>query len=651
MSAAVLLDEFDDCADQGLLRSLGCAFARFIDALEPVPPCVLLACVLLTELESRGHACLALDDLLEDPCAQLGLDPEACARLRAALGGLPTSSAEWAATLAQCRQVYSPGKEDCNQPLVLAHARLYLRRFWRAERSIAQRVEQALAMPRAVDTQHARTLLDRLFPHGAGDEPDWQKIACALAARSSVSIITGGPGTGKTYTAARLLALLCGLSAQPGRMRFALAAPSGKAAIRLRQSIDLALAGLRQVEGLGIDIEGLIACLPSARTLHGLLGANPETRSARYHAGRQIDVDVLVVDEASMIDLQMMADLLNALPPHAMLVLLGDKDQLPSVEAGSVLGELCADAQAGRYDASTAAYVAAAAGETVPPSMVTGGPTLAQCTAMLRKSQRFGGAIGRVAIAVNAGDVAHAKSCLLEAGGDAVTWQQGATQFTAVELAVKGRLGAGSGYAGYLGLVHAGPALGSRDGHDNWVKSVLDAFEQFRLLCPVREGQWGVEGLNAAIEERLLREKLIAVTGEWYAGRPVMVTRNDHALGIFNGDVGVALPDAAPGRRLRVYFWKDEGVTGILPTRLPHVETAYAMTVHKVQGSEFAHAALVLPGEAAQGVNRELIYTAITRARQRLTLLTPDVHVFLDGVQRQASRASGLRCFMHQDEN
>jgi exodeoxyribonuclease V alpha subunit len=647
MTTAALFDELDACADEGLVRHLGCAFARFIASLDETPACVLLACVLLSELESRGDSCLLLDDLVEDPCARLHVSAEQCARLYAALGTLPRSRAEWTAVLTQCRQIFVPGeKTDCNQPLVLANDRLYLRRFWRGERGIAQLIAQRTVNRRAVAPERARALLDQLFATAPDEGPDWQKIACAIAARSDVSVITGGPGTGKTYTVARLLALLYALSAEPAARRFALAAPSGKAAIRLKQSIDAALEDLGRLPGLDIDVAGLVSSLPAARTLHSLLGANPDTRTVRHDANSPLDVDVLVVDEASMVDLTMMADLLAALPANAMLVLLGDKDQLPSVEVGSVLSELCADAQHGNYDQETVAYVHATTGQALPPELVTGGAALAQCTTMLRKSQRFGGAIGQLALAVNASDTANAQQCLRTARDGQVAWHEKAGQGDLLDLAMHGRPGAEGGYATYLALARARPEAGDTLAHEAWVKAVLGAFDGFRILCAVRQGQWGIEGVNEAIEERLIREKLIARTGEWYAGRPVMVARNDHVLGVFNGDVGVALPDASAEGRLRVYFWSGNGVVGVLPTRLPHIETAYAMTVHKVQGSEFAHTVLALPPDPNEIVGRELIYTGITRARRRLTLMTPNREVFVEGIRRQTLRASGLRCLV-----
>jgi exodeoxyribonuclease V alpha subunit len=649
MTSALLLDELDVCADEGALRRLGCAFARFIASLAETPACVLLSCVLLSELESRGDTCLSLDDLVEDPCAKLHLTPEQCQRLHQAIGGFPTSKAGWVEMFSRCEQVYTPGKVDCHQPLVLENGRLYLRRFWRDERSIARLIGQRTQARRTVDPERAKALLDKLFTRAQDDqEPDWQKIACAIAARSQVAIITGGPGTGKTYTVARLLALLYALSEQPQQLRFALAAPSGKAAVRLKQSIDEALHGLGKDIGADIDVAGLVAGLPASRTLHSLLGADPTTRAVRHDANNPLDVDVLIVDEASMVHLEMMADVLEALPANAMLVLLGDKDQLSSVEAGAVLGDLCEGAREGQYDQETAEYVLKTCGERLPSSMLSAGSPLAQCTVMLRKSRRFGGAIGQLALAVNASQVAPAKGILAQTGDDAVAWCDRARQGDLLDLAVYGRAGAEGGYARYLALAGAWPRHVSEAEHLAWVKEVLQAFDQFRILCAVRQGEWGVEGVNQAIEQRLIQEKLIVRSGEWYVGRAVMVTQNDHSMGVFNGDVGVTLPDASAAGRLRVYFQGGDRINGVLPTRLPHIETAYAMTVHKVQGSEFAHTVLALPNKPSAVVVRELIYTGITRARQRFTLCTPNAAVFDDGVCTQTKRVSGLRDFIRQ---
>ncbi|MDQ2990169.1 MAG: exodeoxyribonuclease V subunit alpha, partial [Pseudomonadota bacterium] len=457
------------------------------------------------------------------------------------------------------------------------------------------------------------------------ETPDWQKLACAIAVRGSVAIITGGPGTGKTYTVARLLALLFAMGNQ---QRIALAAPTGKAAARLEQSIKSALTELAEKVGDALPLRDLTARMGAARTLHSLLGARPDTRAFAHNKGNPLDVDVLIVDEASMVHLEMMAALLDALPAGAMLVLLGDKDQLASVEAGAVLGDLCQDALAGGYDAATLAYAEAASGEIIPPGFLGAAGALAQQTVMLRHSRRFGGPIGQLALAVNAGEVARAEE-VLRAGGDAVRWIEHAQQHHVLQLAL-------DGYRAYLELV--------RDGQS--ARLVLQSFESFRLLCAVRDGEWGVSGLNAAIEQKLESARLIRRRGEWYVGRPVMVTRNDYGTGVFNGDIGVTLADPARPDSLRVYFLEGDAVRSVLATRLRHVETAYAMTVHKSQGSEFAHTVLVLPKSGGAMLARELVYTGITRASREFTLISPASAVLAEAIGRRTRRASGLRAML-----
>jgi exodeoxyribonuclease V alpha subunit len=619
--------------EAGELRRLSGAFARFVASLGGATPPLLLAAGVLSELEGRGHSCLLLDDLARDPCTLLGWSAEQWGALAAAAAPLPKNVKGWVAQLAACEQVWQVGELDYGQPLVLDGERLYLRRYWRDEQLVAHGVRARAAAERPVETAEVRRWLDMLFASPRqGEAPDWQKLACAVALRGAVGIITGGPGTGKTYTVARLLALLFAVAgADAGRQRIALAAPTGKAAARLKQSIDKALAELAQRVGDALPLRELTARMGAARTLHSLLGARPDTRAFAHHRGNPLDVDVLIVDEASMVHLEMMASLLDALPPTATLILLGDKDQLASVEAGAVLGDLCHNAQAGGYSAATREFVAAASGEQIPDAFAGAGGALAQQTVMLRHSRRFGGPIGQLALAVNDGDVARAES-VLRGGADEVRWIERAHQHQVVQLA-------GDGYRPYLELLAQGPA----GAHDDWVRGVLQRFEAFRILCAVREGEWGVEGLNEAIGQRLEGEGLVRRGGEWYEGRPVMVTRNDYGTGVYNGDIGLTLADPNRPGSLRVYFLEGDQVRSVLATRLRHVETAFAMTVHKSQGSEFAHTVLVLPQDRGGILARELVYTGITRASARFTLVSPTSSVLGEAISRRTHRASGLR--------
>ncbi|WP_313034582.1 exodeoxyribonuclease V subunit alpha, partial [Massilia alkalitolerans] len=598
-----------------------------------------LATSVLSELEGQGHSCLLLSDLAAGPAGLLGWEDEQWKHLARAAGPLPKNAQGWAQSLSGCQQVWDVSAFDYDQPLVLDGDRLYLRRYWRDEMLVAQAVRERATRKREVDQEAVRGWLDMLFASQHSVQgPDWQKLACAIALRGSVAIITGGPGTGKTYTVARLLALLFATAPEAGSQRIALAAPTGKAAARLKQSIDKALNELADKVGSTLPLRELTLRMGAARTLHSLLGARPDTRAFAHHRGNPLDVDVLIVDEASMVHLEMMASLLDALPPSATLILLGDKDQLASVEAGAVLGDLCHNAGAGGYTDATCDYVLAASGEELPDEFLGDAGALAQQTVMLRHSRRFGGPIGQLALAVNAGDAVRAEAVLRAgtADGSGVRWIENAQQQHVLQLAQ-------SGYGSYLDVLNTGHKAGLNTNHEEWVRQVLQRFESFRILCAVRDGEWGVAGLNDAVARRLAQAGLLRPNGEWYVGRPVMVTRTDYATTVYPGDIGLTLPDPARPGALRVYFLEGDTVRSVLATRLRNVETAFAMTVHKSQGSEFRHTVLALPRERGAVLTRELVYTGITRASEMFTLVSPPGAVLLEAIAQRTHRTSGLR--------
>ena len=677
LSAPQTLQWLQLWTEQGLLRHIDSALAAQLLRLDgQASPALLVAAAILAQMEGRGHTCLPLADLCAPPVAMLAWPTVAVdgpQGLRALWAHLPATLADWQAALQSntsraCSRLSDA--PDQGQPLVLggtAHAPLlYLRRYAGYEKRVGQGLLQRASEPLPVPETMARQWLDRFFVPSAdalsetSSHTDWQKVACAVALRARLSVITGGPGTGKTYTAARLLALLLALHEGDSPLRVALAAPTCKAAARLKQSIDNALTSLQdQVpEGSGLDLNTLIARMGPARTLHSLLGARPDTRQFRHHAANPLDVDVLIVDEASMVHLEMMDALLQALPPTARLVLLGDKDQLASVEAGAVLGDLCRDAAAGRYSADTAQFVQTVAGQTLPAEYRSAGaaPLLAQQTVMLRQSRRFKGAIGQLALAVNRGDTHAARAVLSGAlvddsprsrtpaeggtphGASALLALQPASPQVVCALALGSS--AKPSYADYLRLMQQVPSGQDAETHVNWVRSVLKAFERFRILCAVHQGEWGTQGLNAAVQKALADEDLLKVTGEWFAGRPVMVTRNDAQLGVFNGDVGVVLPNSEG--TLKVWFLDGEALRSVSVMRLAQVETAFVMTVHKSQGSEFEHTALVLPPGGAEVLSRELAYTGITRAREQFTLIEAEAGLLEAAIDRPSVRASGL---------
>jgi exodeoxyribonuclease V alpha subunit len=631
----------DAAEAQERLRPLDTAFVRFLAEQDAEADAAwLLLAALLSRRVADGHLCLDL--ALWEPLADEQSWPPS-----------------WREAIARIlREGHPPawvGAGEGPSPLVLDGSRLYLRRYWNHERQVAQAIRERLAQPHAAPA-HLREELARLFPGGAS--PDWPRIACALAARGAFTVITGGPGTGKTTTVVRLLGLWQTLRLRGGErpLRIRLAAPTGKAAARLHASIQSQLARL------DVD-EATRAAIPAqVDTLHRLLGARPDTRRFRHDAAHPLPLDVLVIDEASMVDLEMMSAVLAALPPGARLVLLGDKDQLSSVEAGAVLGDLCRRAEAGHYDEATAAWLRAVSGDDITPWTAADARALDQQVVMLRHSHRFGAdsGIGRLAQAVNAGDMDSVRALFATALPDIAWIAHPVGTADLAELVLQGGarhvVGDGDmppGYRGYLSVLRdeRPSADAGDDAHESWARRVLETFGRFQLLCALRRGAYGTEGLNRQIEDILQRARLIDPAHHWYEGRPVLVTRNDYNLGLMNGDVGIAL--RVPGEdgepRLRVAFLA-AGVDGdeagrvrfVLPSRLGELETVYAMTVHKSQGSEFDHTALVLPDQDSGILTRELLYTGITRARARFTLVGTTAAVER-AIGRLTLRHSGLR--------
>lgn len=710
------LERLDAWVAQGWLRPLDRQFAAFLAGQAPdASPWLLLAAALASHQLGRGHVCLDLAAVLADAQAVLAMPPERSrpAPAGVAVGVAALTPSAWLAGLdlstwcqalhhASLVEVLAPGTAARgNTPLVCCGPRLYLRRCWQQEWAVRTSLAQRLAQPADAAGPQAqpalRQALAALFPTRAGADTDWQKVACALAARQQVAIITGGPGTGKTTTVVRLLAVLQHLAlagpaadgGAPRPLRIRLAAPTGKAAARLSESIAGAVAQL-PLQGLG-DAEALRQAIPTAvSTVHRLLGSRPDSRHFRHDARHPLPLDVLVVDEASMLDLEMTAALLAALPPQARLILLGDKDQLASVEAGAVLGDLCQRADAGHYTAATADWLAAVAGERLAPAWCdAAGQPLDQAVVKLRTSHRFhfDSGIGRLAQAIHAGDVVALRQCLASRPADLSQWHlgpasglarlvldgaaegfpAGAAGGSAAEGRASGAADASTallgplppvGYRHYLSVLRSGqPDLGAAaTAFDAWAHDVLLAHRRFQLLCAVREGPQGVAGLNLAVAGVLRAQGLLGPDqAGWCLGRPVLMTRNDPGLGLMNGDVGItlALPQPAshgqPARwSLRVVFasaLSPSGLRWVLPSRLRAVETVFAMTVHKSQGSEFSHAALVLPAHLNPVLTRELVYTAVTRARHWCTLAWPEggQAVLEAAVQRRVQRAGGLR--------
>ncbi|MDX2171434.1 MAG: exodeoxyribonuclease V subunit alpha [Deltaproteobacteria bacterium] len=622
----------EELRERGVLADLDVhlahTLARLVDERRPE---VALAVALASRAVGEGHVCLDLERV----AAPGGLVDDGGAAVDT--GGWPAPQA-WCAMLAESRLV---GERET--PLVLSAQRLYLRRYWRYEERVAAAIAARVAADDgAVDAARLRDGLRRLFPSTSAT-PDWQRVAAFAAVRRRFCVISGGPGTGKTHTVVRILALLIEQALASGRPlpRVALLAPTGKAAARLGEAIRAGVASLDCVAAVRSAIQ------LDAATIHRCLGALPGRSAAfRHHRGNRLRIDVALVDEASMVDLALMAHLTDALPEEARLILLGDRDQLASVEAGAVLGDICNSGVARLPSAAFAAAVRAACGDVIAadpaspapaasqlslwsaPAPATAAP-IADSIVVLTHSYRYdaAGGIGRVARAVNAGDAAELFDAC--AAGGAVRWREPAGDAIDAELAEEV-------VRGFAAFARAATPLAR-----------LRALETFRVLCAHRRGPFGVETVNAQIEQLLAARGWLQPDAVEYPGRPILVTRNDYGLGLFNGDVGVidraAEAAADPLAAARVAYFPDGqgGVRPIAVARLPEHETVFALSVHKSQGSEFDQVALLLPRRVSPIVSRELLYTAVTRARHAV-LLVATREVVERAVATPVERASGL---------
>lgn len=474
--------------------------------------------------------------------------------------------------------LFASGRADefGTQPLVLENNYVYLHRYWRYECQLAKKIAAITCTEPFKD--NFDTLLDIYFPVTKGI--DWQKQAAKTAVVYPFTIITGGPGTGKTTTVVKILALLQELSKQP--LNIALAAPTGKAAMKLQESIGQSKSTLPCSESINKLIPEQVV------TIHRLLGAKPPSPYFKYNAESPLPFDIVVVDEVSMIDLPLMSKLVSALKANVRLILLGDKDQLASVETGSVLADL------------------------------TDG--LPQYTQELKKSYRFSGYIKTFADAVNAQESKIAWELLEQEHA-----QVGLLTENLIDYIVNRQLL-------YLKLI--------ADGVD--FKASFAEFNTFQVLCATRQGAFSVDDINFRVAQKLKEKGLIQQGGEWYTGRPVMITQNDAILRLFNGDIGLCMPDMKDRGRLMVFFVLPDGsIRKYMPARLPCCETVFAMTIHKSQGSEFKEVLLVLPEVINPILTKELIYTGITRAKESLKILTNKT-VFLETIQCRVRRSSGL---------
>jgi len=588
-------------------------FGRFMAGLDAGGgDAVLSAAAMLSRAVRGGDSCLDLE-------AIAGAVPSAGISDRP----LP-SLTQWVQRLRASKIVGEPGQM---RPLILdSRGRLYLYRYWRYERKLAEAILSRAARPLAdLDRNAVATLMSRYFPGAEKGGVDRQRAAALMALLRQICVITGGPGTGKTHTIANILAIYCELNRQRAP-RVLLAAPTGKAAARLKTSL---AAGK---DRMNAD-EALRRCIPEdVFTLHRLLGATRESSRYRYHAEKPLPADMVVVDEASMVDLAMMSKLVQALPDAAHLVLLGDRDQLASVEAGSVLGDICGADRDHLFSRAFCRRYAGITGERLQESSAGGRAAMVDAIVTLQHNYRFArdSGIGALSHAVNAGEVEAVLAMLGDPREDAVAWLDPETSPDGDQWLRSALL---DGYGEYLRADTPGTAL--------------EAFQRFQVLCAVKRGPHGAESVNRMAETVLQRNGLLRTGGRdphCYHGRPVLITRNDYDLQLFNGDVGLMWRDDRHPDTAVATCFPDEsgGVRKIWPHRLPAHETVFAMTVHKSQGSEFDHVLLILPPRDNPLLTRELVYTAVSRARTRVTVWAPRA-VLKSAVARRLKRSSGLR--------
>jgi len=612
----------------GLFRQLDIQFARFlVDLTSESSSALILGSALASRAIGEGNACLNLRDFAGKSLASVEpnvTDGEAVTESEAVTDSETAQEVSemlcpplerWIADLQSSSAVGKPGEI---KPLVLDETgRLYLQRYWKYESNLAKRIrELASRIDINVDHELLQRDLNRLFPPDEGKEQDYQKLAALTAVLRHFCVISGGPGTGKTWVVARILELLGrqqGQSYSHSTPVVALTAPTGKAAARLIAAVGQNLPENNLAKS-GLSWEG--------STVHRLLG--------RLERDSGDKPDVVIVDEASMADLGLMARLMMAVPEETRVIWLGDKDQLSSVEAGAVLGDVCAGSNSATQDFG--ARMHKLMGARIEDKPGVGGPdgSLQDCIVLLEKSHRFApdSSIASISRSVNRGRSDRALQLMRDAEPSEFQW---------VDLGNQGSENWTSSLASRI-------VGGFRD--YAMAKSPEESFRhflRFRVLCALRKGPFGVESVNRAIEGWLEKEGLIKPYQRWYRGRPILITRNDYRIGLFNGDVGIVLPESASDATQMVYFQDSEGgVRAVRPSMLPDHETVFAMTVHKSQGSEFDEVLFLLPGRPTRVLSRELLYTGLTRAIRRVEVWGSE-GVIREAVINRIERSSGLR--------
>lgn len=618
----------DELRRHGVVNAVDAQFARTLGRLvEETDEAVLVAAALACQAVTQANVCINLRELsaadavrdqeghrvdgLRWPEAEAWIEAVAASPLVArADAGEPNATPLGAGTTERV----VPESSLSRSPLVLDGERLYLERYWFYETRVAAMLNQRAASGGSSPQPGLAHDLDRLGLEARPDTVNAQRLAVALALRQRLCVVFGGPGTGKTYTVAKILALLVehGLSTDGRAPRIALLAPTGKAAARLSESIR------KEVPGLQCADEARSAIPTDAATIHRYLGIVPDPRRGAP-AERLIVADAVVVDEVSMVDIGLLWKLLECVPATTRIILLGDPNQLASVEAGTVLADLCAPPGSG-YSPAVAAELEPVVRASLPRATGATTPALADCMVELTENRRYSRSpgIGALATAIHAGDGARVVAALRAAEWPNVEWVEGPDLWDIITRA-----------RSQFETVRA----------ETGAAKQLRALERFRVLCAHRDGERGVAGINAAVERAIAHAGFLDSHSRNYPGQPILIERNDYQAGLFNGDVGLVVEH---GARLVVAFPGEDGLREIAVSRLPAHSTVFAMTVHKSQGSEFDEVAVVLPAERSPVLSRELLYTAVTRAKERVRIYATE-DVLRAAVTTRIRRASGLR--------
>ncbi len=519
------------------------------------------------------------------------------------------------------------GKNKDYKPLILDNGFLYLRRYWLYQQRLAEQISSRLSFETTKEKEWIKERLQYYFSqdnNNNSQEINWQQAAAALALVSRFLIISGGPGTGKTTTITRILALLIEqhqISNPQQPLRVSLAAPTGKAAMRMSESIRESI----QREGHKLNTHIKEQLSQDASTLHRLLGYIPNSIEFRFNKHNPLATDIVIIDEASMIDLALMTKLFEAVPVQAKIILLGDKDQLSSVETGSVFTDLCALAD-NQYDTKRVNYLQNITHHNLEKSKLIAEDESALIDnhiVCLLKSWRFDDAsgIGKLSAAVNQGNTTDALAILEN------------KNFTDVSLLLPAKLTVNqllSPWKHYLQVLKSGASI----------DDLFTAFNHFRILSALRKGLNGSTYLNIQLEKQLSQQKQLYTGKRWYHGRPIMITENSYRTGLFNGDIGITLLDSMG--QAKVWFQTNDGEKAFSPVRLPQYETAWVMTIHKSQGSEFERVLMILPTEDTPILTKQLIYTGITRAKKQLEIIS-DTAILHLGIERKILQATQIR--------